>query len=501
MTGTQTRSRSAASRSQLNAIAGYINFAAMAILGFIANPILLSFLGPTQFGIWRAAQRLLDFVTVADGRATQALKWVVAFNSDEQTGESKRRDVGAAIVVWLFWLPVLSIACITIIVLLPHLIKGTTEDNLTDLRWVGAILCANLVLAGLLYIPDSVLVGTNQGYRSMTVTTVFIVVANLGMILAVYLGFGIISLALVTLLAAVGNGLVTWLVGRKTIDWWGAARPLRSDIRRVGHFSGWILAWSFIEKLLLSTELVLISIFMGAVVVTGYVFTSYVTQFALAICMMTVSAVVPRIGASIGAGEVLTAAQVAGSTRRLVFGLSTLAGSAILLFNGWFVTVWGGPGQFLGPETNALMVISFLQLAIIRSDAQMLDAGLNVRAKVYVTGLGAVASLVISGLVLASTGDLNDMLVALVLCRVLMSVLVPRLLTRLLGGLPSLTPIGFLCVGALAICYAAGRTLSFETWAGWLIALLLITAIALATLATTSPRIVNQIGMIGRARW
>jgi hypothetical protein len=268
----------------------------------------------------------------------------------------------------------------------------------------------------------------------------------------------------------------------------------------VGHFSGWILAWSFIEKLLLSTELVLISIFMGAIVVSRYVFTSYVTQFALAICMMTVSAVVPRIGASIGAGEVLTAAQVAGSTRRLVFGLSTLAGSAILLFNGWFVAAWGGPGQFLGPETNALMVVSFLQLAIIRADAQMLDAGLNVRAKVYVTGLGAAASLVIPGLVLARTGNLNDMLVALVLCRLLMSIVVPRLLTRLLGGLPSLIPNGLLCVSALAICYAAGRTLSFETWAGWLMSLLLITAIALVTLATTSPRIVDQIGMIGRTR-
>lgn len=375
-----------------NTVANYVNFVVLAVVGLFVNPLLLGGLGAASFGAWRATQRLLDFATVTDGRATQALKWVIAHKSGALIDDATaRRDVGAAVVVWLLWLPAFLAVAAAAVVLLPAMVHQADAD-VGDLRVVGAILAANLALLGVIMIPDAVLVGRNAGYKSTNVTTVVVVGANIAMVIGAKNGLGLVFLATVTLTASLANSLITYLVVRRAGYWAGIDRPHRPDIVGLARLSGWTLLWQFASKLLLSTDLLLISVLLGAVAVADFTLNTYAIQMAVGVCLVTTSGLMPSLAALLGATDGARALAVATTARYVTLTLATVFGAGILLLNRSFVSTWVGPQHFLGDDVNLLTVLLFVQVALIRTDGQILDATLQIARSTIVGTTGTIVS-------------------------------------------------------------------------------------------------------------
>lgn len=335
------------SDTRRNVLTYYLNLIVVALAGIVVNPLLLGALGPLLFGVWKSLQRYLDFATVADGRASQALKWIVASRSGLSDLE-RRRDVGAAIIVWFRWLPAATLVAAGVTAAVPLLIRGIPDDVRTVAYTTAAILAANTVLAGLLSVPDSVLTGVNQAYKSYLITTLAFVVSNVAMIVAAFAGWPLWALAAIALVAAVANAALTLLVAKRAVRWWGVSRPTASDLRRVFGYSAWTLGGVVVDKLFFASELIVISVMVGAVAVTQYTFTTYVMQFVLSIALVTASGFAPMLGSQLGASDLGAAAERTKSIRHLVVGIGALGGGAVLAFNGTFVTMWVGADQFLG---------------------------------------------------------------------------------------------------------------------------------------------------------
>ncbi|MCV7061974.1 oligosaccharide flippase family protein [Mycolicibacterium vaccae] len=432
-----------------------MNFIVVAIVGFIVNPLLLAALGPLMFGIWKSLQRYLDFATVADGRASQALKWVVASRSGYSDDE-KRRDIGAAIMIWMRWLPAAAIVAGGVTLASPLLISGIPEDSKRIVYTAAAILAANTVLLGFMSVPDAVLTGVNQGYKSMLVTTSVFVASNGAMVVAAFQSWPLWSLAIIILTAAVINAAITLLVARRSISWWGIARPHRTDIRRVFGYSAWTLGWVVVDKLFLASELILISIMLGAVEVSRYTFTTYVMQFVLSIALVTASGFMPKLGAHLGASEYDDAAVRARSVRHLVMGLAVLGSSAVLAFNGAFVSIWVGNDQYLGNSLNALLVICGLQLALLRMDGQILDVTMRIAPKVMVGLFSSVGAIVSAIAVFAATDSLAIALLAIIAFRFVPNIAYPIFVSRAIprSAVPSRALIA--AAALLLLSYVAG---------------------------------------------
>jgi O-antigen/teichoic acid export membrane protein len=416
-----------------NVISYYLNFIVVALAGLVVNPLLLGAFGPVMFGLWRSLQRYLDFATLADGRASQALKWIVA-NRNGQTDRERRRDVAAAIIVWFRWLPAVILVAAGVTLSIPLLINGI-PDNMRPLAYgTAAILAANTVLFGLLSIPDSVLVGVNQGYRSMTITTLAYVGSNAAMVGAAFAGWPLWSLALIVLVAAVINALLTLFVAKRNVSWWGLTRPTKADLRRVFGYSSWTLGSGVVDKLFVSSELIVISVMIDAVAVTRYTFTSYVMQFVLSIALVTASGFMPMLGSQLGVAEIDAAAERARSVRHLVIGLAALGSGAVLAFNGAFVTFWVGGDQYLGTVLNALLVVCGLQFVLIRMDGQILDVTMRIAPKVLVGLLTSLGGIVAGCIGFAIAHNLAVGLVAVILVRLVGNVVYPVLVARSIPG-------------------------------------------------------------------
>lgn len=421
------------SDTRRNIVTYYLNFIVVAVLGFIVNPLLLSAFGPVMFGVWKSLQRFLDFAAVADGRASQALKWIVASRTT-LADEERRRDVGAAIIVWIRWLPAAGLVAAGVTVAVPFLIKGIPDDMLSLAYTTAAILAANTVLAGLLSIPDSVLVGVNQGYKTMLINTLAFVLSNAAMIAAAFSGWTLWWLAVIVFLTAVGNAALTLLVARRAVPWWGFSRPTPPDLQRVLGYSAWTLGWAVVERLFLACELIVISVMVGAAAVTQYTFTSYVMQFVLSIAVVSASAFMPILGAQLGASDLEAAADRARSVRHLVVGLTVVGSGAVLALNGTFVSFWVGADQYLGTTINLLLVVCGLQQALIRMDGQILDVTMRIAPKVMIGLLSTVGGIVAGCAAFALSHHLAVALLAVIAMRMVSNVAYPILVARSIPG-------------------------------------------------------------------
>lgn len=443
------------SDTRRNVLTYYLNFVVVAVVGFVVNPILLGALGPVVFGVWKSLQRYLDFASVADGRASQALKWIVASRTNLSETE-KQRDVGAAIAVWLRWLPAAALVGAGVTIAAPLLIKGIPSDAQSATYMAAAILAANTVLAGLLYVPDSVLVGVNKGYRSMLITTAVVIGSNIAMVFAAFEGWPFWALAVIVLSAAVVNGALTLLVVRKVVPWWGISRPTASDIKRVFGYSAWTLGSMLVDKLLLASELIVISVMVGAVAVTQYTFTSYVMQFVLSIALVTASGFMPILGSKLGAAQHHAAAEQAKTVRHLVIGVVVVGCGAVLAFNGTFVGLWVGKEQYLGTTVNMLLVICGLQQALIRMDGQILDVTMRIAPKVVVGLLASAGGIVAGCIGFALTKSMVTALTAVILFRLASNVAYPAFVARAIPGSAVPWRLVILSAGLLVISFWVG---------------------------------------------
>lgn len=489
-----------ASPAKLNLLSYYANFIIMALVGLVANPMLLGLLGPSSFGIWKAAQRFYDVATSADGGAGQALKWVVAHRSGTADDDSNRRDVGAALLVWLVWLPVMVVITVIVTLTLPYTINDITAEEVPVAQMAGVILSLNVVLVGLFSTPTSVLIGSNKAYLAIGMSTAVLVLSNIGMVIAAQLGLGITGVAAVALASSVLTGVITLIVVRRSVQWWGVAKPSREHLGHMAGHSGWVLGWTYVTRILLSNELILLSVLVGAVAVAHYSFTAYVYQFAIGACLLSTSAFMPQLGRAIGKGSTAEAAGIARRVREVTLALATVAACGSILLNRDFVSLWVGGSSYLGDAANAALAVSFVQLALIRCDAQILDAGLAVRRRAVIGIAGTALGLMLGAAGYLLTRDVALMLLAMVAGRLLCSLLFPVEVRRLVPG----TGIGIRPYLMSLVCIGACVLITMQIPAlGWLatIGLGAVSAAALGAIAylfILSPQSRSDLALLRR---
>lgn len=367
---------------KLNAIAGYLHFAVNSLLVFFISPFLVKFLGAGIFGIWRNIQAVLSFASIADGRSTQALKWVIANDESFKDLDYKQRSVGSALKIWLYFLPFLTLIVFLLVYSLPAVINGLDENSYSLIYQVGFILGANLLLNPLLKIPDAILVGTNQGYKSTFVQIFFVMISNALMLLVSYFGYGLLGLSYVVLLVTTLNALLIYWICKKNVSWFGLRNPTKKQVKKFFRFSFWVFIWSFVMKLILSTEILLIGYLISSEMVTNYVFSVYILQLAVSVALLTGSAVTPGLGNLIGAKEMEKSRAMVSTLREVIAFIALFFGSLVILINRDFVHLWMGESFYVGSYSNLLIVFSMILLITTRFEGQVQDLSLKIKNKV-----------------------------------------------------------------------------------------------------------------------
>lgn len=454
-------------RASLNIVASLLDYFAKMAVGFFVTPILVAGLGRSLFGVWEILGRLVGYMSATDGRPTEALRLTIANEQAIDDPDSKRRYVASALGVWLLFLPILLTAGTMLVWLSPAIGKVSLESY-ASVRLTAALLVVNFLLANLAALPESVLRGTNLGYKRMGLQAGLSVVGGILTVGAIYLGSGLVGVAAAQVGLTCLTGILFWYVVKKYVPWFGIAKPGKADLRRLLGLSVWNTAGTLIAKSHLASDVIILGIIASASLVTTYVLTGYAAQAVTGIITLVLGAVTPGLAGLIGRKEYDKTAALRNEMIAINWLLVTVIGSTILLWNRSFLFLWVGEQYYAGFWANLLIVLVMVQTTFIRSDAYLIDATLKLRDRVLVSALAALLSIGLS-IILIPSLKIVGVCIGLLGGRLVQTISYPFMVNYCLGRTQSVGPKSMMRSGlVMLLCFLGsaymGQRLLAQSW-------------------------------------
>ena len=456
-------------RASLNAAAGLIDYLAQIIVGLVVTPLLVHGLGSFTYGVWQVLQRLLGHAAVATGRPGEALKWVIAHEQSSDDYAEKRRQVGSAIVVWFLFLPLLLLLGALFSWFTP-LWLHVPDGSVGSVRLASWLVVLTFIVISLAYLPQSVLHGENLAYKRIGLSSAVILLGGGLIIAALALRTGIVGVAAAGLVTTVLTGAVYLWIVRSQVGWFGVARPKRSAVRRFLGLSSWFMLWNLVMQLMQGADVVVLGLAGSATLAAGYSLARYVPDAVTTVAAAVIFAVMPGLGGLIGAGERERAVAVRNEMMAITWLVTAAAGATILVWERCFLNLWVGPRYYPGTTTMLLIVVMVLQFAVIRTDSNVIDLTLVLRAKVLLGLLSACTSvgLAVVAFVWLDAG-LAGVVAGFIAGRLILTVAYPLLIGRLLEVARRTQLVAALRPAAVTVLLFAlaaylGRVVDVSSW-------------------------------------
>jgi len=420
-------------KAYMNALAATLDYAARLITGFIVTPFLVAGMGDTFYGVWRTLGNLTGYISAASGRPSQALKWTIANLQSSTDYVEKRRQVSSALIVWLLFLPLLTLLGVGLVWFVPFWIKALPVQSFPIVRVAAALLAADMIVTTLTVIPQSILEGENLGYKRMGLSATLVFVGGGLAMLALYLNTGLVGVSVAELTTTILTGVFFFSVMRSYIPWFGLAKPSRAAVRHFFGLSGWFLIWRLVMQLMTASDLVILGMFASADAVTQYSLTKYAPETLINFVAIVLLGITPGLGGIIGRGDIQKAARVRGEIMLLTWLVTTIIGSTILLWNRAFIGLWVGSGRYAGPQPNFWILVLIIQFVLIRNDANIIDLTLNLSRKTLLGLLSTGLSVGIAALLVGFYHvGIMGLIFGLMAGRAILSLVYPTLIGRFL---------------------------------------------------------------------
>ena len=456
-------------RASLTVVAFGLDFGVKTVVGLVITPLLVERLGAALFGVWEILGRLAGYVAALGGRPADALRLVVA-NRQASDSSAQRRATGSALVVWLMFLP-LAIAASAAFAWYAPTLTGAPAEWRTAVRVSAGVLFAGGLVGALFLVPESVLYGMNLGYKRMELQAGLNLAGGLLTAGAVYTGLGLTGVSGAQVILAALSGLCFWMLAKRYVGWFGAARPSRAEVKTLLGLSAWLAGGDLIAKLLLASDVLILGILVSPTIVTTYVLTAYAGRAAAAIHTSAVGAAMPGLGGLLGDRQYERATLVRRELLALTWLFTMAVGVTILVWNRSFLTLWVGADKYAGTAVNLLLVIMATQTAFIRADSYIIDAALQSWLRVVISA-GAVVVTIAFAILFTRAWGLPGLCLGVIAGRLTQTVAYPLLARRSVrdgGAVVAAGLVRALLVSAVLFALAlryADRVASL-TWLSW----------------------------------
>ena len=464
-------------RASLTAVASLLDYTVKAVVALVITPVLVGGLGRTLYGVWEMLGRLVGYMAATDGRATEALRLVIAQQQGSDAAVN-RRSVGAALAVWVLMLPLVAAVGGALAWLAPS-ITHAPEASRDAVRITCVFLVLSFMLTGLAAIPESVLRGMNLGYKRMGLQAGLSIIVGLLAAGAVQEGFGLPGLGAAQIARVVIMGICFWVLVRKYVGWFAIGKPTRPAVKSLLGMSLWLSVGDLIAKLMLASDVLILGAVISPAAVTTYALTSYAARTGLGVFGFSAGAAMPGLGGVLGKKEFGRAVQIRHELRMLTWLFTTIVGATILVWNHSFLNLWVGATHYAGPWVDLLIVCFVCQTAFIRTDSYIIDAALRPRGRVVIGAVTVVATLAL-GITLTHAFGIVGLCLGLLLGRAIQSVSYPLIVRSCLDK-PALTMAARLAALRMAVTTAvlfaaanlAGRQIVASSWPVWLLGVVL----------------------------
>lgn len=324
----------------------YLNLAISSLIPFIYTPIMLDMLGQAEYGLYSLANSVVGYFSLLNfGLGSTIIRYLAKYRAEENT-DAIRKTYGFFLVLYCI------LGCVVMLggVLLSTSVgsifdQGLTTDETEKMRMLVLIISLNLAISFPLSVFSSVAIAHERYFFRMIMNIVSTVAAPIGNLIALYLGFASVGMALAgtVIQALMAPVSILYCSHILKITPKFSRMPGRL-VREMLGFSIFIFIGTVVDMLFWATDKVILGMLASSVAVAVYnvggTFNSIVTSLSSAIS----GVLVPKI-----TGMVVTDTDQREWTSlfikvgRLQFLIIALIISGFSVFGQTFIDLWAGP--------------------------------------------------------------------------------------------------------------------------------------------------------------
>ena len=436
---------------------------------FVVTPIIIRGLGAELYGAWVMIQQTIGYLAISDLRPMGALKFTLAVQQHHADVSEKRRQIGAALLLWAATLPLVVAVGAGLVWAAPRIVQ-TAPELQRAVQLAMAITAVGVALDKIVSLPANVLRGLNLDYKAMGSNAAVVLLGGVISAAAIYAGWGLPGVASAGLAGLVLGGAARYWVVRRAVPWFGADRPSRSELRVFQHRSWWLFVGALGSILLVSSDLLLVGIVLGPTAAALYSTTGAALRLVGEPLIQLLSSGTAGVAGLCGRADWARVRHVRREMHLVGVGAMTVLGVGVLLLNGPFVRLWLGEGLYAGALTTALLLLITYQSLLFRIDSIVVDHLAVFREKAWAVVASGGAGLALGGL-LARDFGLPGMALGTLVGRAGLMVYLPRLIASrtghaaagVAGALVRPVLAGACIVGATALI---APWLEVRSWAG-----------------------------------
>jgi O-antigen/teichoic acid export membrane protein len=356
-----------------NVGASFMGQFSTAVVGLLLTPILVRQLGNELYGLWILAGSILGVAGVLElGVSSAVVKYVAQYEAWEDH-QASREAVSTALAIHL----VLGVLAAVVVALLGTLgleRLGIHPASIPDARLTLMIVAFTLGLSFPLDLLGALLLGYQRYDLANLVNVGSTLAAAMASAAVVWLGGGLVGLAVVNLVASTAGNLLKLALARSIAPhlYLSARLVRRSRLHEIFRFSLWLFLFKLAIRSFYHADAILIGFFLSATAITPYNIGMKLAGFIGFLSGPMVSVFFPL------SSSLHSRYDEAGLHKLLIQGTRfalalTVPGSLFLfIFGQAVIERWIGPGQEASGPILAIFLLIFLVGAAQNTPATIL---------------------------------------------------------------------------------------------------------------------------------
>jgi O-antigen/teichoic acid export membrane protein len=417
-----------------NAIANWGAFIYVAAVSFFLSPVIVNSLGSTGYGVWSLLVAVVGYLGLLDFGVRGAVTRFIAHH--HAVGDLKASSLIATAAVVLFGLlGLLAILISSGLSWLAPVLFHIPADLMFDARVVlvlgGLTICTTLI--GAVY--GGVVTGLERFDISSGIEILLTTVRSATVLVALKLGYGLITLAWIHFFSSVLYGLAMWGTVRRILPGlrFQFREKLAPHVRTILSFSTYLSMIHILGIVIYYTDALVIATLLPISAVGIYAIAGNLADYARKVASALSKMFTPRISAMKSAGSDQIVSAVLEGSRAAT--LATLPIVMTYLFRGeTFIRIWMGPeyGHSAGAVLEVFAYVVWAGSARAVAGAAIIGVNLH-RRLIPLLVFEAVCNLVLSIVLARRLGVVGVAVGTLIPGLIVSLVLMPRCLKQTIG--------------------------------------------------------------------
>jgi O-antigen/teichoic acid export membrane protein len=306
------------------------------------------------------------------------LKLTLATKQRSLDDSLKRRQVGAALAIAFLILPLFIVSGFLAAWLFPALFKINAQLE-SIVKWSIIIMTIDAALRNFTSIPSSILRAMNIDYAAMGVSTAVTIITGLLNIVVVLAGWGLVGLAINTLIASLASSAIRLYIVKKRVQWFGMERPTRDEVKVLIGRSAYFTLDAATTTLGQRSENLIIGGVLGTSVVAIYNLTRTFARACFEIIYQVLSSANAGIADIAGGNDAGLLKKLRSQMLKIVAIITISTTALVIIWNQSFITLWVGPDKYGGLAVTALVAVLFSCRAFVSVNRNFMGALLLIK--------------------------------------------------------------------------------------------------------------------------